>query len=200
MTEVVHTLEARRDTGMTNPRLGLWLFLASEAMLFGSLISAYLLLRLGAESWPSGRRDLDLAAGWAATLVLLGSSVLIQVATRRLKRDRPAAARLWTVAALALGVVFVVLELGTWRAELRGGIVPATSVRWASYFVLTGVHLLHLLGGILWLGALAVRSSPWRLDGSFRSRLGRQRLELGALYWHFVDGVWLILFALLYLW
>ena len=126
----------RPDTGVTNGQLGMWLFLASEVMLFGGLFSAYVLLRGGATSWPSG---IDLF-GWQSALI---GTLLLIAASWALKRDggRPLF--------LAAGLIFVATGAFEWSAALERGITPQSSVFAGLYFTLTGLHGLHVLAGTL---------------------------------------------------
>ncbi len=195
MTEIPFTTEPRADSGLTSPALGLWLFLASEVMMFASLFSAYALLRLGAEQWPSGPERLHSAVGGLSTLILLASSVaLIAAARRRLSSagERREVRGLVGVAVL-LAATFVVIKLLEYRGVVLAGFVPSSDVYSALYFTLTGIHLLHLIGGM----AVALHFLASDLDD--RPAVSRQRIRLLGWYWHFVAGIWILLFCLLYL-
>jgi len=147
-------VEPRRDTGVTTNALGVWLFLASELMLFGGLFSAYVLLRGGADAWPDGSALL----GWRAPLI---ATVLLAITSFR--RTPPAFAVL-------CGVLFVAVGLMEWQ---YGELQAASHVFNGLFFVITGLHMLHVLGGV---GALL-----W-------SRVNRNLLQY---YWWLVDLVWL---------
>lgn len=169
MTSIPWTYERRPDTGTTNVRLGIWLFLASEAMLFGSLFFAYVLLRTGADVWPDARAWVELWQLPVMTIVLVAASV----ATRR--------GIWWSSAAAALFLVLVAVEHS--RLAERG-LHPAANVALACWFVLTGLHLMHVAGGLaanLWFA-----SSARRLPAAHVT----ERLYALRLYWGFVDLVW----------
>nr|MDQ3068890.1 cbb3-type cytochrome c oxidase subunit I [Acidobacteriota bacterium] len=154
--------EARPDTGTTNGALGMWLFLASEAMLFGGLFSAYVLLRGGSSAWPSGADTF----GWMGPLV---ATLLLVTATVSLRHTRrPVVPVVLLAAGLFLGV-----EALEWSRLLADGTRPATSVFAGLYFVLTGLHALHVLGGALALLFTTVNR------------------KLLLYYWWLVDIVWL---------
>jgi cytochrome c oxidase subunit 3 len=184
----------RADTGFSNGALGMWLFLASEAMLFGALFSGYALLRTGAGNWPDPASRLSVGLATVNTLVLLASSGTMLKAVRRTHEGDGAGARAFVAATLALGVVFLAIKTSEWAAHLRAGERPASDTFFAIYFTLTGVHALHVAGGLVTL--------LWLLVGN--QRADRQtrvnRVPLIGLYWQFVDVIWLVLFATLYLW
>ena len=188
------------DTG----KLGMWIFLASEVLFFGGLFFAYL---YGRTTWPEGwaaaSRDTDVALGTVNTALLLTSSALVAlaVACAEYARARPWVPRLLWVTAM-LGVAFVAIKGVEWHADWHKHLVPgpgfALSVAgaqqfFALYFVMTGLHAVHMLVGIGVLATLAIgraRERAWASAG---------HLEIAALYWHFVDLVWIFLYPLLYL-
>ena len=194
-------------TGVTSGKLGIWLFLASEVMLFGALFSSYVLLRVGSapEHWPTGvQAGLSVPIGTFNTLVLITSSVTMVMAWASLKMDQFAAFKRYFAATIGLGLTFLVVKGFEYGAKFSHGIFPA--VGWpeptdpstfnALYFTLTGLHGLHVLLGVLaylWFLFVGVRmwkTDPERLTG---------RIEICGLYWHFVDLVWIFLFPVLYL-
>ncbi len=195
MSEIPYTTEKRPDSGLTNPMLGLWLFLASEVMLFGSLFSAYALLRLGSATWPSGSERLHPEWGAVNTVVLLASSGILMKALRA-ARKRQLRSRLLMVSAAVLAMVFLAIKFGEYRSVVTSGFLPRTDIFSALYFTLTGVHVLHLVAGV---GVLLYLAGPGFKDHHARPSLFAQRVQLTSIYWHFVDAVWLVLFVLLYL-
>lgn len=164
-------------------RLGVLVFLATEVMFFAGLFSALVVLS------PVKSMQLDVALASAMTAMLVGSSVALHVALLRRTAAR-AQALLLAFGALLLGALFLATMTYEWSVLLTAGHLPATDLWHACFYVLTGVHGLHVLVGVLWLAAGWV--------GLARGSRGRA-LELGALYWHFVDAVWLLLFWKLYL-
>jgi len=186
---VPYTTERRADTGVTNVTLGLWLFIASEIMLFGALFSAYALLRASAESWPSGRQILSLPLGMTNTLILIGLTSLVW----RARGARPQAARQFILLGSVLAFVFLGVKSVEWAGEILTGLVPARNTFLAMYFTLTGLHALHVVAGLAanaWVIAGARRVADPRLPG---------RIQALSLYWAFVDVVWLVIVVLLYL-
>lgn len=191
---IPYTARPRPDTGLTNARLAMWLFLASEAMLFGALFSSYVLLRTGAVAWPRQGEILDVPLAAMNTVVLLASSVAMLAAGRA--TGRPAARRALAIATL-LGLTFLGIKGVEWAGELGRGLRPADSNFLGLYFTLTGLHALHVLGGVaacVWLLVSAGRTVTSREPALFANRV-----RVTALYWHFVDAIWIALFVTLYL-
>ena len=289
--QIPYTVESRPDTGVYNGKMGIWLFLASEVMLFGGLFSTYILLRTGAISWLEG--SLSIEQGGAGlnvplatfnTFVLIASSVTIvmawaSLAIGRARGQEIAGVELDTVSALSnpqkiraeslkkfqlfmgltilLSLVFLVAKAYEYNYKFSHGIYPKTHNFYAIYFTLTGLHALHIVGGVLVNGYFLL---PWKslltrfwtiiyyliipvvliVLGAFMYKIGIvfavspiilyvflmlsglvrtfvsavpgcqmwetepdrfiNRIECAGLYWHFVDLVWIFIFAFFYLW
>ena len=196
MTAIPYTIERRPDTGINNVMLGMWLFLASEVMLFGGLFSAYVLLRAGAADWPRGADVLNVRLGGANTVILLGTSALFVAVRRAALAGRVGRARALLASIGALALVFLGIKGIEYSAEISHGVYPATSTFAAVYYLLTSIHGLHILGGAItcfYLAAAGVRST----GGDAPQFVNR--LNACALYWYFVDIVWLCIFGALYL-
>ena len=181
-------------TGIPSGKLGMWVFLASEVMFFTGLIGAYLVLRMGHPAWPGHEGHLSVPIGTMNTLILIGSSVTIVLALAASERQALGHARWWLLATILLGLSFLGIKGFEYAAKFSHHIFPSTTVFWSCYFVLTGFHALHVLGGILfnlWILSRMLHPAVWQPQ--------RQRLEFAGLYWHFVDIVWIFLFPLLYL-
>jgi cytochrome c oxidase subunit 3 len=194
--EIPYTVEARSDTGLYNAKLGIWLFLASEVMLFGALFSSYILLRTGAPTWPMGREILNVPLATVNTVALIGSSVTMVMAWASLKLKDFRKYRLYMGGTLLLAFVFLVIKYFEYSAKLSHHLYPSTNTFLAIYFTLTGLHGLHVIGGMIvngyfWgPGAKLWKTQPERFTN---------RIEIAGLYWHFVDLVWIFLFPTLYL-
>ena len=194
--EIPYNVEPRPDTGVYNAKLGIWLFLASEVMLFGALFSSYILLRTGAPSWPMGRELLNVPLATFNTVILIGSSVTMVMAWASLKLKDLGKYRLYMGLTLLLALGFLVVKAFEYGAEFEHHRYPSTSMFLAVYFTLTGLHGLHILGGMIvnayfWgPGAKMWKTEPERFTN---------RIEVAGLYWHFVDLVWIFLFPTLYL-
>src|SRR5580692_11520245 len=140
---IPYTVEVRPDTGLTNGKLGIWLFLASEVMLFGALFSSYILLRVGAPEWPHG--ELSVKLGTINTIILISSSVTMVMAWASLKMNDFAKSRLYLIATFILSAVFLVNKYFEYAAHFANGEGPAHSTFLAIYFTLTGLHGIHIL-------------------------------------------------------
>jgi len=187
-------------------RLGMWIFLASEAMLFAGLFALYAAYRF---TYPAEFRaaaaHANAVIGAINTYVLLTSSLTMALAihaTRRGLRRRTVA---WLVATIALGAGFVALKATEYAGHLAEGLAPGAHYAFGElpahgvvlyvtlYYLLTGLHALHVTGGLGMLAWLAVRAR--RGDFTPGSHIA---LELGGLYWHLIDLVWIFLWPLLY--
>ena len=191
---IPYTVEARPDTGLPNGKLGIWLFLASEVMLFGALFSSYILLRVGSSEWPQG--ELSVPLGTINTIILIGSSVTMVMAWASLKMNNWGRHRLFLGLTFLLALVFLVNKYFEYAEHLHAGEGPEHSTFLAIYYTLTGLHGLHILGGMVVMayflgpGARMWKSEPEQFTN---------RIEYTGLYWHFVDLVWIFLFPVLYL-
>ena len=194
---IVHSVTAHPVTGLNNGKFGIWLFLASEVMLFGALFSAYVLLRVGAPYWPHGREmGLNMWLAMLNTFLLIGSSVTMVMAWvyTRLKDLKKSKMFLAITIACALG--FLVVKYFEYTAKFEHHHYPKTNNFFALYFLITGLHGLHIIGGIVVMlyllgpGSKLYETNPTKYE---------QRLECTGLYWHFVDLVWIFLFPVLYL-
>lgn len=192
MTTTTHALET--STGISNGKLGMWLFLVSEIMLFTGLLGAYIVLRAGLAAWPAPGENLNITLAAVNTFVLLSSSMTMAMGVIATQRSDLARLRLFLLATILFGLLFLGVKGFEYAEKFHHGHLPGTGIFWDCYFTLTGFHGLHVLCGVL--------ANLWILRQTFQSdflgRLGH-RVELSGLYWHFVDVVWIFLFPLLYL-
>jgi heme/copper-type cytochrome/quinol oxidase subunit 3 len=194
--QIPYTVETRPDTGLYNAKLGIWMFLASEVMLFGALFSSYVLLRTGAESWPHGSEYLNVWLAFLNTVILIGSSVTMVMAWASLKLGDFKKYRLYLGLTILAGLGFMVVKAFEYGTKFEHHLYPSTNTFLAIYFTLTGLHGLHVVGGMIVNGYFwGPGAKLWRRDPE---RLAN-RIEVAGLYWHFVDLVWIFLFPTLYL-
>ncbi|MHB1308328.1 MAG: cytochrome c oxidase subunit 3 [Limisphaerales bacterium] len=260
--QIPHTVEPRPDTGLYNAKVGLWLFLASEVMLFGALFSSYILLRVGSPEWP--QRMLSIPLGTLNTFVLICSSITVVMAWLALKAGDYGRFKMHLGGTILLALLFVgiksfeyhdkfthyhvrltdgaeytghlegkpfnwslatlkdplkpideivfhldaaaghgkgtagpeTLRLATSQIARLESFGPWRSTYLAIYFVLTGLHALHVIGGVLvMIYHWAAGHKLWKVD----PRQFTNRIEVTGLYWHFVELVWIFLFPVLYL-
>jgi cytochrome c oxidase subunit 3 len=176
-----------------NLSFGFPIFLLSESVVFLSFFVTYALLRTQTTPWfPPGVTGLDLPLAGVNTIILVSSSVVIHRAGLALEQGRVVAfRRLWLLTA-AMGTVFLAGQAQEWSRMsfgLDAGLAGGT------FYLLTGFHGLHVLIGVSLILLMYLRSlRPGNFDG------GHQGVEAVSLFWHFVDGIWLVLFGLLYLW
>ncbi len=183
-------------SGVSNAKLGVWLFLCSEIMLFATLFTSYIVLRTGASSWPWGWDALNVPLGTLNTAILISSSVTIVMAYARAYDKDVKGFRLWMGLTLLLSFAFLVVKGFEYHGEFAKGIWPSTSLFYACYFTLTGLHGIHILGGIVVNSSLLYMSFK---KEHWDNPLFLGRVEGAGLYWHFVDIVWIFLFPALYL-
>lgn len=177
-------------------KLGTWLFLASEVMLFGALFSSYILLRQGADTWPHGWERLNVVLATVNTIFLITSSVTVILSHMKISQGDVAGFKKYMLITILLGCAFLVVKYFEYSHKFHLGLFPKTDMFYATYFVLTGLHVLHVIGGLvvnaylMFPGLKLHAENPKKFAG---------RIECAGLYWHFVDLVWIFLFPTLYL-
>lgn len=177
-------------------RLGMWMFLATVVMLFAAFSSAYI-VRGASPDWRMIPMPTIL---WLNTAVILASSATLELARRGARTEQWRDARGWMLITLLFGVAFLAGQLGAWRQLAAAGITVPTSPHGSFFFILTGLHGLHLLAGLIFLSVVGVR-----LVASTQSRPTRPEaattvyglMELGAILWHFLAGLWVYLLIML---
>jgi len=194
--EIPYTASVRPDTGVTNQKLGMWLFLASEVMLFGSLFSSYALLRSGAMSWPDQSSIVNIGLATVNTVVLIASSVAILRGLAALRGGNVARFRALMATTATLGILFLAIKSIEYRGELAEGLRPSTNNFVGLYFVMTFLHAMHVTGGVLVNLFLCGPGVVMRRHDAARF-LGR--VEAATLYWNFIDVIWILMFVVLYL-
>ena len=197
--EVPYIVEERPETGLNNSKLGIWVFLASEVMLFGGLFSAYVFLRMAAPVgefayWGS---KLSIPMATVNTLVLISSSVTVIMSWASLKMKDFEKYKMYMGLTLLCALIFLVIKYFEYTGKSHHGIYPSSSTFMAIYFTLTGLHGLHIIGGMIVMGYfwLPAGNKMWHSEPDHFTN----RIEVAGLYWHFVDLVWIFLFPLLYI-
>ena len=185
------------STGLSNEKLGMWLFLGSECLLFGGLISTFLLYRtkdVADMAGPAVADLYDIPFTSVSSFVLLMSSLTMVLSLSAIQRGDQRRARTWLLTTALLGSTFVAGQVYEFTAFVREGLGYTTNLQSSAFYTLTGFHGVHVTLGILMLLSLFVMS--------LRGRLAPERaetVEIIGLYWHFVDIVWIIIFTLVYL-
>ena len=194
--EIPYVVDERPDTGLTNVKLGIWLFLASEVMLFGGLFSAYILLRLNAADWPLGSSILNVQIGTFNTIVLISSSVSMVLCYAALKLDDLTGYKRYMGITIGLSLLFLGVKGYEYIDKFSHADFPSKSTFLAIYFTLTGLHAIHIVAGVVVNSYfLGPGSALWQKNKTQFIN----RIEAAGLYWHFVDLVWIFLFPVLYL-
>jgi len=187
--------------------LGMWLFLVTEVMFFGGLILAYTLYRIWyPTAWALGSEELNIYLGGFNTIVLIGSSLTMALAVRSAQTGAQRATVGWLLFTITLGLTFLVVKFFEYKEKFELHHVPGPNFRFAGaesphvqiffslYFALTGVHALHMIIGVGLMSVITFMAYRKRFTPEWYTPV-----ELGGLYWHFVDIVWIFLFPLLYL-
>jgi cytochrome c oxidase subunit 3 len=178
-------------------KLGMWLFIISDSLTFSALLVAYAYVRLANPDWP---RPFEISPAIVnasfLTLVLLSSSLTMVLGVAAAHKGKRSTAVKYLLATMVCGAAFVVLHLGEWKRLLDEGVTPWSNP-WhvplfgGAFFGLTGLHMLHVTIGVIYLGIIAL--------GYGKGKYTPEHVEVSGLYWHFVDLVWMFIFPMLYL-
>jgi cytochrome c oxidase subunit 3 len=177
-------------------KLGMWLFIVSDAITFSALLMAYSYVRVASEVWPMPFERASIVNATVMTAVLLSSSLTMVMGVRAAKMGNGGAEGGWLLEKMLEGVLFDVLHTREWLGLIHEGVRLfknpwGTPLFGASFFGLTGLHMTHVTIGVIYLGIIAA--------GSARGKFTSEDVEVSGLYWHFVDLVWMFIFPLVYL-
>jgi heme/copper-type cytochrome/quinol oxidase subunit 3 len=181
-------------TGLSNEKLAMWLFLGTECLLFGGLISTYLLYKTRAVRGPIPSELYDIEFTSVSSFVLLMSSLTMVLAVTSISRGDHRSLRIWLAVTAILGSIFIAGQVYEFTVFVTEGMGYTTNVASSAFFTLTGFHGVHVSLGIVMLLTL--------LALSFAGRIPTERaetVEIVGLYWHFVDVVWILIFTVVYL-
>ncbi len=186
------TVPAHSHESVNTPKLGMWMFLASEVMFFAVLIAMFLFFRFRSGVNPLEILNIPLTA--INTFILLTSSMTVVQGLAAIQRGDQGKFRLWMIVSLILGAFFISVQILEYRELIHEGLTISSDLFGTAFFTLTGFHGAHVLIGLGWLLALIIQA--------FRGRFSAERnmpVEIFGLYWHFVDIVWILLFVIVYL-
>ncbi len=181
-------------TGISNEKLAMWVFLGSDCLLFGGLISTYLLLRHRSVGGLGPEDVFDIPFTSVSSFVLLMSSLTMALAVASIVRGDVQRNRTWLATTAMLGAVFIGGQVYEFTTFYREGLGYTTNIFGSAFYTLTGFHGVHVSVGIIMLMSLLVMS--------LRGNLGPEKaeaVEIVGLYWHFVDIVWILIFTIVYL-
>lgn len=182
------------STGLSNNKLSMWLFLGSECLLFGGLISTYMLYRGRHENGPGPSQIFDIPLTSVSSFILLMSSLTMVLAVNAAKRKDDRNTSLWLTITALLGALFVGGQVYEFTSFYQEGLGFTSSLFGSSFYTLTGFHGVHVTLGIIMLMVVVGIMQRDRITGD-----KAEVVELVGLYWHFVDVVWVIIFTLVYL-
>lgn len=186
-------------------KLGMWLFLFTELLLFGGLFVLYSVYRSWhIQEFRTASMELSRAFGTANTIILLTSSFFVALSIHFLKEGKKSTSRIFIILTVLFGLIFILNKVFEWNAKFSHGIYPDSAILlqrtkgevlfYGLYFMMTGLHGLHVLAGVLVFSAIIILVN--------KDRINSERyviLENAGLYWHFVDIIWVFLFPLFYL-
>ena len=190
-----HGPEHETTTGIDHRKMLIWVFLGSECMFFGSLIATYLIYYGESVSGPTPADVLDIPTTTVSTFVLLMSSFSMVMAYSNIRKGNVKNFRVWIMCTAILGATFLGFQFFEFREfAIHGHLTPRTNLFGSTFFTLTGFHGAHVTVGVVWLISL--------FGYSFKGDLTPQEglsVDIAALYWHFVDIVWIVIFTAVYL-
>ena len=175
-------------------KMAIWWFLASEILVFGGLITGFVLYQFAHGGFAADAEHVKWRFGAFNTLVLVTSSMTMIMALASARAKNRSRTQLFLLLTILLGCTFLCVKGFEYRGELHEGFYPSSGTFWSFYFGMTGLHALHMLAGIV-INLMLLIAVTRKLSWEFLQR----RIEYGGLYWHFVDVVWIFLFPLLYL-
>lgn len=191
-----HAPEPHRATPVSNAKLAIWVFLASDFLFFGAFISAFLLYRARPVKGETLADVLDIPFTSATSFILLMSSLTMVLALAAIRRGDHRRTRVWLLATCFFGVTFIGGQIFEFTSFVREGFTMQSNLSGSTFFVLTGLHGLHVTIGIIWLLSLFGLSLQGKLGGTDTDH---EKVEVAGLYWHFVDVIWIVIFTIVYL-
>ncbi|MGV3487998.1 MAG: cytochrome (ubi)quinol oxidase subunit III [Tuberibacillus sp.] len=177
-----------------NKFLGFWFFLGGETVLFGTLFATFIALRNKVAAGPSSQELFSLPLTFVSTIILLVSSLTSVFAVLAMKDHKLGKMQLWFWITVLLGLSFLGLEITEFREYLHEHLGYTTSAFSSSFYTLVGTHGCHVLFGILWISALMIQSYKKGI-----TTVTAPKYYVAALYWHFIDVVWVFIFTIVYL-
>jgi heme/copper-type cytochrome/quinol oxidase subunit 3 len=182
------------STGLSNNKLAMWMFLGSECLLFGGLISVYMLYRSRHADNLGPDQLWDIPFTSASSFVLLMTSLTVVLAVSAAHRGNLRNTKIWLVVTAVLGSLFVAGQAYEFTVFYREGLGFTTSLFASSFYTLTGFHGVHVIVGVIMLLSAVIMLNKNRITGD-----KAETVEVLGLYWHFVDVVWIVIFTLVYL-
>lgn len=193
-TAAIHGEHEETSTGLNNRKLLMWAFLGSDCMFFGTLIATYVVYQGKSIKGPYPIDVFSIPVTSVSTFVLLMSSMSMVLAYAALRRGNLSSFRIWIFSTAILGITFLGFQVFEFRDFVHEGLTPKTNLFGSTFFTLTGLHGAHVTLGVIWLLSLGFHSFKGGMTPD-----KHLEVDLAALYWHFVDVVWIIIFTVVYL-
>ncbi len=198
-----HESHHHTSTGIDNKKLIMWLFLASDCMFFGTLISTHLIYRklVPEGAVEAGVVDImstfDIELTSFSTFILLMSSLLMALAVSAMHKGQIRSFRRHCIGVMVFGLIFLGCQVYEFTHFVQIGLTMQNSIFGSTFFLMTGTHGVHVALGILWLGGLFFYSFTGKMEKDMHD--SAMNVEVAGLYWHFVDIVWIVIFTAVYL-
>jgi len=183
-----------RSSTLPDVKLLMWVFLASDCMMFGAMIGSYLVYKGRSLVGPYPLDLFDIPLTTVSTFVLLMSSFLMVLSLDAIRKNKLTEYRLWTLGVVIFGTIFLGFQIFEFSHFMQSGLFQKTNLFGTSFYMLTGTHGIHVAVGVLWLIGLII-ASYLRPTGPKDAVY----TEIAGLYWHFVDIVWIVIFTVVYL-
>lgn len=195
MPEEILRHEESAENVFAAAKLGIWAFLATEVLLFGGLFTAYIVFRMKyPDLFHAEHLKLNRYLGLLNTVILITSSLSVACGIAAIRRGRQHLSRVCIALTILLALAFLGVKYVEWSEDFAHGLYPGTNMFFSLYFMMTGLHGLHVAAGILVLGVILFMACRGRFSEHYATPM-----EITGIYWHFVDLVWIYLFPLFYL-
>ncbi len=191
---MTHAAAHRTSMGLDSRKMGVCAFIGSECLLFGSLISTYLVYKGKSVVGPTPHEILNIPFTSVSTFDLLMSSLMMVLALAAVQRGDRKWTKIWLFSTALLGIFFLAGQVYEFTSFVHEGLKLGTNLFGATFFVLTGTHGAHVTVGVIWLLTLWVRALQGKLSAAHAVTV-----EICGLYWHFVDVIWIVIFTVVYL-
>lgn len=188
--EVAHHIEHDEDDSKV---FGFWIYIMTDLVIFGVLFAAFIVLRGATYGGPTNHELFHMPAALEETILLLTSTFTCALAMCEVHKGKKLSSTLWFLATFALGLAFLVLEISEFMKFFSEGATPQRSASLSSFFTLVGTHGFHIFWGLVWMAVMMVRIWIRPFNSASVSRIFRM-----ALFWHFLDFVWIFIFTIVY--
>lgn len=194
MSNLVQAIDTQKLAANQRKSLGLWIYIMTDGILFATLFATYAVLSGNVFGGPSGKDIFNLPFVLAETLILLTSSFTMGLATIMAAKGNRHQAFTWLAVSFVLGFSFLMMEISEFGSLIIDGNGPSRSAFLSAFFTLVGTHGVHIAVGLIWISVML-----WRFYKAGLNKQDLHRLSLLALFWHFLDVIWIFIFTIVYL-